>query len=347
MRLIFMIDHMNGYGGAQRVLANLMNEAVTRKDDVLLVLTGGTITSVYSLHSSIQVFKSEEKNKVKKVRDIRKRIKEYNPNCVISFLTLVNILALISTLGLNVPVIISERNDPDKETKLEKISSFLFYRFADTVVVQTEDIAKKIGKIFHGEIRIIANPINGHDFEKNSYDSGKNIIAVGRLNHQKNYHFMLRCFKQFLCNNPGYKLDIFGVGDLLDDLRSFSEELGIDDSVAFRGNVNNILEREIKYDMFIMTSDFEGMPNALAEAMSVGLPCVSIDCDGGGAKELLSTDKGILVDKGDIDGFVSAMEKITHDRNYAQKIGRKAKEIKVELSVPNIMKKWYQAINSL
>ena len=81
----------------------------------------------------------------------------------------INVYSTIACKLLGKKIIISERNDPDKETKLEKISSVLFYRFADTVVVQTEDIAKKIGKIFHGEIRIIANPINGHDFEKNFY----------------------------------------------------------------------------------------------------------------------------------------------------------------------------------
>lgn len=350
MKIIFLIDHMNGFGGAQRVIANLSNEFSNNGDDVCILLTGNTTNSVYSLNEDIIVccfheYADKNVSRFDKINRIRKNIKSFSPDIVISFLTMVNIMTLIATLGTNIPVIISERNDPDRCTRKEKIFSKIFYRFADCIVVQTQDIKCKVMKICQCDIEIIENPIVEHRFEKICYQLSNKIVAVGRLNKQKNYIFMLKVFRDFLLINPQCILDIYGVGEERNNLIKSAEKLEINNNVNFMGNVSDILSREKEYDLFVMTSDFEGMPNALAEAMSVGLPCISTNCDGGGAEALIDSGvNGILVDKGNREKFVKEINTIYIDNVLRETIGSNAKKINISLSKEKILAKWSRII---
>jgi len=353
LKIIFMIDNMNGFGGAQRVISSLANEASKNNVQVLLILTGDSIISVYELNKEIEIScyeteKSKWKSKIGKIVYIRSKIKKFKPTIIIPFLTMVNIMAIIASFGLNIPLLLSERNDPDKCSKLEKILSRFLYRFSNGIVVQTEEISKKISSFYRKKIYIIPNPITETNFVKKDYSQKKRIIAVGRLNEQKNYPLMIEAFSELLKEHPEYILEIFGIGILEEKLKNLVISKGLSNSIMFFGNVKNIIEVEIAADFFLMTSNYEGMPNALAEAMSIGLPCISTNCDGGGAANLIVTgENGQLIEKGNINQLLVAMEKYVKDVTFAEKMGKNAKEITKQLNVKMIMSMWYSVFTDL
>jgi len=351
MKIVFLIDRMSGFGGAQRVIANLANAFQRGGHSVCIMLTGNMEKSVYPLESGVEVRCVQESsvNRIRKIRRMRHAIRSYAPDVIISFLTMVNVLTLMAAFGTGIPVVVSERNDPDQCTGEEKLLSRLFYRFSDCVVVQTEKIGDKIRKFYAGGIVVIENPITPHTVEKTDYTLKKKLLAVGRLDCQKNYPFMLRSFRMFLEN--GRKecvLDIYGTGREKQAIEELAVRLNIEKNVFFKGNVAGMIALEKGYDCYIMTSDYEGMPNALAEAMSVGLPCISVDCDGGGAAALIdSGSNGILVRKGDLEDFVRQMERVYEDAELRKALGEKAKALRERLSEEAVLLKWRRLIQQL
>ena len=343
-----MIDNMKGFGGAQRVIANLCNELTQQGNSVMLLITGNVTETVYELDNSIVIKAFDDTSKIKKLQKLRKTVVEFKPNVVVSFLTMVNIMAAITTMGTKIPLIISERNDPDYCTKSEKKLSNLFYRFADVAVVQTEDIRNKLRKVYRGKTVIIENPLIDHAVDKIDYTPTHKIVAVGRLTKQKNYKLMLSAFADLLKEHPGYLLDIYGIGELESELKAYTIQRDIGEAVNFKGNSNSVLELEKSYDFFIMTSDHEGMSNALAEAMSIGLPCISTDCDGGGAAALIQNNvNGILVPKNDVLALTAAMETLVRDPKHSELLGMNAKQIKLKLDKKVISHHWIALINSV
>lgn len=350
MKIAFFIDSMNGFGGAQRVISVLSNAFTGGGNEVMLLMTGDTAESVYPLEDATRYAYTGPcngvANKLKKYITLRKKVLEFKPDVAVAFLTATNVVAALILRFTGIPLIISERNDPDKCTPNEKRLSKLFYPFADGLVVQTENIKQQLSRIYKKEIKIIPNPLQQFNFEKNDYALSKKMVAVGRINVQKNYPLMLEAFKQLLQEYPGYQLHIYGAGDRLDEYQSLAQELAIQDNVTFMGNRPNPLERELDADMYVMSSDFEGMPNALAEAMSVGFPSISTDCDGGGARYLIRDGQnGILVEKGNREQLAQAMKVLAQDRAYAKRLGEEAKSLKQMLHIDKITQLWVDYIN--
>ena len=349
MRIAYMIDTMNTFGGAQRVIAVLCNQSINDNQQTHLILTGNVYDSVYPLSNGLKVFCcTESSSRISKLLRIRKYIKENHIDYVVSFMDLVNIYAILSLLGSKIPVIISERIDPDRNTRLIQLLDRLFYNLSATAVVQTTEIADKFRKFYKKNIYVIPNPINDQVVCKGDYSITNKAIAVGRLTPQKNYKLMIDAFCMFRKNYPDYVLEIYGRGYEKDSLTEYIIKNGCDEFIFLKGNAPDIIQFEHLADFYIMTSDYEGMPNALAEAMAAGLPCISTNCDGGGAASLITNDyNGILVNKGDKNGLVDAMIKITKDRVFAYTIGQAAHDIKNKLSSENIYNMWKNVLLSL
>ena len=117
--------------------------------------------------------------------------------------------------------------------------------------------------------------------------------------------------------------------------------------VLFKGYVDNVSKYIASASCFAMTSDFEGMPNALIEAMCIGVPCIATDCDGGGIRELINSKNGILIKRNDIPSLVDSLIKVVSDKKLAEEIGKNATLIKEHLSYDNIYGKWEQYIDSI
>ena len=171
----------------------------------------------------------------------------------------------------------------------------------------------------------------------------KIIVTTGRLNKHKNHSLLICAFKRIVAFFPDYRIIIYGEGpERLND-EILIRKLGLQEYVLLPGTTNNVPEKIYKASLYVLTSDFEGMPNSLMEAMALGLPCISTDCPCGGPRELIVSGKnGMLVPVGDEDALANAMKKLLNDERYAIELGKNAMKIREELSMDIICRKWYE-----
>ena len=171
---------------------------------------------------------------------------------------------------------------------------------------------------------------------------------MGRLEPQKNHRLLIESFALITEKNNEYKLIIYGEGSLRDELVELTRQLNIEEKVSFPGYCSDTAEILSTAKIFVLSSDFEGMPNALAEAMSMGISCVATDCGGGGAKQLIDDGvNGILVPCGDKVALAQALETLIIDEDFAYQIGLAAREIRNTLSAHAIYNVWENLLYDL
>lgn len=341
-------------GGAERVICNLANY-LCDKDNKVTVVTFGVCDRSYKLMDDVIVqplLSLEEKAKKNKLLSIWIRIfrlyKFYKKNScdvVISMLPVPIILTLFMKSIIRGKVIISERNFPGIYSPITKILLKKLSTRADGYVFQTEDSMRWYGKnLFNCEI--IPNAVNKNFFSRQYFGKReKKIVSVGRLDKQKNHELLLKAFSLIIDEFGEYTLHIYGEGSERDQLTKMIKNLNLERKVFLEGNVENVVEGIYKATLFVLSSDYEGMPNALIEAMSCGLPCVSTDFLGGGARVLIENGKnGYLVKCNDVTGMSRCMKMILSSEDIREKIGNNAAKINKQYSSEIIYSKWERLI---
>ncbi len=275
-------------------------------------------------------------------------MKKIKPNCVVSLGAQYKLIEQVGILGKE-KTVLSERNWPRSEYGSQDEFDVAARRFekADAVVFQTAEARNCFSEYHINRAVVIPNAAPNFDYEWVGGES-KRIALVGRLFPQKNISMAIRSFYLFSMRHPGYVLDIYGEGPLLEELQQLSSSLGISDSVVFNGKSKRIYEALESCCLYISTSDFEGISNALLEAMSIGVPCVCTDCDGGGARLLIRDGfNGSLVSCGDEEGFARAMEEVLMSGEKMQTYSANAKQVKKEMSEDAIYGKWEALISEI
>ena len=169
----------------------------------------------------------------------------------------------------------------------------------------------------------------------------KVVVAVGRLDVQKNYPLLIRSFAKIIKEGIDAELHIYGKGPLLEELSEIASVEGLEDKVVFKGFRSNVWHDIEKASVYVLSSDYEGMPNALIEAMALGLPVISTNCPIGGPSELITSgENGILVPIGDEDLLAKAMVSILTNKDFAYRLGDSAVKVYEELSISSIAEKW-------
>ena len=159
---------------------------------------------------------------------------------------------------------------------------------------------------------------------------------------------LIKAFAIFSKEHPDYILEIYGEGEQEPKIKKMVKKLGLDKKVRFMGYVDNVSERIAEAACFAMSSNFEGMPNALIEAMCIGLPCVAVDCDGGGVRELIKNGvDGFIVEKGDAKELAVKLAKVVDDDKLAAKLSENALEMRKKLKSDKIYSKWVSAIKKV
>lgn len=351
MKILFYIGNLRK-GGAERVVATLSNKLVEKNEVIIITTTDEKIE--YSLNKSIKLFnlKNFDGNKNPLVKNIiyLKRLKDYikdiDPDIILGFLPEPSYRLLLLKPFIKTPVIISDRNDPKVEYASLKSRTIMktLYKKADGFVFQTEEARSYFSKKIQDKSVVIANPVDDKFFNVNYCgENSKEFINVGRLNEQKNQIFLIESFKEIIKKYPDYKLLIYGDGDMKEELSSYIIKNKLNDNVKLCGNVDNI-ENVLKDKKgFILSSKYEGMPNALMEAMAVGVPCISTDCPCGGPRELIKNNiNGLLVKSNDKNELVSAMYKIIENDKMCKKIAMSAKKNMNNYSCDKIVSKWFE-----
>ncbi len=234
-------------------------------------------------------------NFIKRLYFINLQLRRDKPEILISFLETTNITVLIASffVGSIKKRIISDRNDPRRSDRpfLIFLLKFIFYRFADHIVLQTKKIRENYNYLKKKRIEIIPNTISKNLYFKKKYNFSKNfkLISVGRLEYQKGYDILIKSLKELKKTRSDFICHIFGVGSekhrIIKNIRKFD----LQNNIFLKGVKKDILKYYKNYDLFVLSSRFEGFPNSLLEALASGLVSISSDCDYG-PKEIVSNN---------------------------------------------------------
>lgn len=346
MKITFILGSM-GRGGAERVISILSREYAQKgwETEIILLLSGNV---EYDLHETTKVFdfSAGGGSRIKKLpywlKNIRKHIKSGKPDVVLSFAARINIIVQAACFGLNQKIIVSERNDPkcDGRSIFVKCLTKLLYPLADCVVFQT----KRAASYFNGLKNnvIIPNPIEVAIYAKE--EKQPKIVNVGRLTPQKNQKMLIDAFSKIYKEHPEYSLEIYGEGELRETLQTQINSLRLEKNVLLMGNKKNIHECICDAQMFVLSSDYEGLSNALLEAMMMGLPCISTNC--AGSDEVIEDGvNGLLVPVGDIDALAEALERLVIDEKLRDDMSKNVKESVKSFNGSEVITKWKNVID--
>jgi len=357
-------------GGAERQVSILLKE-LSKKYNITLVLMNDTI--FYEVPENVEIIFLEKSNPfeigVKKLFKLpflafkyKKILKEKNIQVSLSFMNRPNYInALTKLFGSKVKTIISERAMPSLQHQngiQGKINKFLIknlYKKADIVVANSKGNQKDLKENFNIKAKVIYNMLdfdckNEKKFEKFTF------ISIGRLDEGKNHKLLINSFKKF---NLEAELWLIGDGPLREELEKLIKELKLEEKVKFLGRQKDVFKFLNKADCFVFSSNYEGFPNVLLEALACTLPIISTDCFSG-PREILApgteyknlkaieiAEYGILTPLGDEEKLVKAMKLIYKDEKLRYNFKNKAKERIKEFEVSKIIKQWEKTINEL
>lgn len=343
MKILLFTSVLSG-GGAERVLCQLAN-GLSSNNDILLVAAYKT-DSEYQINKKVKKLyvdsSVEKKNPALQIKRIRAIVKKEKPDICLSFLPQPNYKLILATLGLKTKVIISVRNDPKQEysSVSNKVLSKILYPISDGIVFQTKQAKAYFSEKLRRKSAVIMNQVDEKFFS--THRKGKKYwIATGRLNSQKNYPMMLRTFSKLIAKYPDEVLRIYGQGDLNLELQHQIVELNLQKNVFIMGHTDDVAEALAYAKGFLLTSDYEGMPNGLLEALAMGIPCISTDCPCGGPREVIKNGiNGFLIDVKDSEKLYDNMERLILDDELSKKISINAKKYNYKYKPENVLQNW-------
>lgn len=347
MRLLFIRDFFD-YGGASKMIINVAG-AMSKLGHDSYVFAYGSESCPIEIPDGVHFVKGSPyiDNRVlrhpAKIGEIRKKIKEVNPDLIVTFMPYPSILTMIAKIGLKKRIVISERGDPRIYGGFIKLLGHRIIGCADGAVFQTEGARDFYTGRLHARSVVIPNAITIRKSERRPWDQRENTIAfVGRFfNQQKRQDLMVEAFARLAPSYPELKLVFYGDGEDMGSIKALVKKYNLSDRVNFEGSVSPIEPYLKKAKMYVLTSDYEGIPNSLIEAMCVGLPCVATDCTPGGARLLIEDGiNGVLIPRGKVDDIVKGCEKILGNPEKSEKMGIKAQEICEKYSPEAIYPRW-------
>jgi GalNAc-alpha-(1->4)-GalNAc-alpha-(1->3)-diNAcBac-PP-undecaprenol alpha-1,4-N-acetyl-D-galactosaminyltransferase len=344
MKILFTIASLNS-GGAERVLSTLANHWIDKgwEISILVVSSNG---SFYNTDKKVKLISLLDEYKAKNskiqilyyIKGIRQTIKQENPDIVISFITLMNILVLSATRGLDIPVLISERNyfNQLKKKPLQVLRRLLYPKSSGMVVLSEYDYKRYS---YVKSKKIIFNPLNKQNILDVNIDKKEKIlIAVGSLSSQKGFGMLIEALS--LLELKGWKFLIIGEGSLRTALSTLIKEHNLENNVFLIGKKNNIFDYYKRASIFVLSSLYEGFPNVLAEAMAHGCACVAFDCKTGPSEMIRDEVNGYLVEANNINVLSQRIETLMKSESIRKKFSKEALDIKEKLELNKITTIW-------
>ncbi len=357
MRILFLNVDL-GYGGAEKMMAWTANQLCAYGFDVTFLTYRNPNVNYQNLDEKVkrQHIQLESKGGgvvdfIRTSRRLHKYIKQEQFDVAIAFLSPSQIRLVQACKGTKTKVLLSHRGDPFVEgqlTGIKRLTSGLMNRLflqADAYVFQTYKAQAFFPKHIQNRSVIIPNPIHPLKRTKER-NPDKRIVNVSRLElAQKRQDLIIEAFNKICDKYPGYTLEFYGDGPDEEYLKK--KAIG-NKRIFFKGVTINVVESIQNAAFFVLASDYEGIPNALLEAMSIGVPCVSTDCSPGGASLLIDNkEKGIIVKCGDSNELAEAMEFMINHPDFAEESAIKALDVNERFSEKKISKKWFEFVNRL
>ena len=347
-------------GGAERVIANLAQYLDEKGYHVVLVTTHKAEIE-YEVPQNVKRILSEPderelqggriRNFLIRFRKLRRIWKEEKPDVIVSFIGKNNIMAILTSLGMGIPVAVSVRGEPGEEYYnglLRFLARNLFY-LADGVILQTKLCMEFFPKGVRKKAIILKNPVNPVFFrEPYRGEREKTIVAVGRVDENKNHEMLIRAFAGIADEFPEYRLIIYGDGDKRSDLLKLTKELKLEDRISLPGNIDNVADAIYKTRVFVLSSNTEGMPNTLIEAMILGLTVVSTDCPCGGPAELIVHGvNGLLSPVKDVNAMKENLQFVLNNLHRADEMAHEASKTSDIYDVNKVYLEWEKYLKYL
>jgi len=344
---------MNG-GGAQRVISQMANSWVEKNHNIF-ILTISKEKPFYDLNEKLNIIQLNMTGKpnnpisgfyanLLRIKTVRKTIKSLSPDIVISFLTQTNIISTLACKSLNIPIIISERINPEKASisAIWKVARYIIYRLSNIIVVQTK-FAQEFFKGYKTRTEIIINPVKKIDLSRDIKEPI--ILAAGRLTYQKGFDLLIKAFAGV--SSKEWQLIILGDGPERNNLHKLITDLDLINRVQMPGLVKNIDTFFSRASIFVLSSRFEGFPNILCEAMAAGLPCISFNCNSGPLDIIDQKVNGILVENENEEELSLAINTLINNEHQRETMGKEALKIAAKMNLGKVMHQWENIIFSI
>ncbi len=353
-------------GGAERVLSILANHWAEKGWDIT-ILTFADGPSFFDLHPSVKYSPLSLQKRArfavqrflanfKRLWVLRKAIKESQPQVVISFLEEINVHTLVSTIGLGVPVIVSERSEPSKHLHggiWDKLRRWT-YPLAAKVVSVTKSADDYLKWLPQDKRCVISNPVMSPSLSSDELqlpkgiDPGKKwLMAMGRLSYAKGYDLLLSAYQKIADKYPDWQLIILGEGSLRPELESLSKNLNLENRVVLPGSLKDPFLLLKKAQLFVLSSYYEGFVNSLGEAMACGLPVLSFDCPGGPREIIRHEIDGLLIPAEDVTALADGLDRLMGDEKELKRLAANAPEVVERFSKDKIVGQWEEVISSV
>lgn len=341
-------------GGAERVTSVLANELVQQGHRLKIVTILGDDVK-YKIDERIRyapiIVKNQ--NKVLRVTErfilLRREIVEFKADVVFSLATENNIYSILSTMLLNIRVIVSERNDPNNDPKSKAVRKLrdIIYNFGKGFIFQTPEAMEYFNKRIQERSCVIPNPVVAIPFERKSMSERKGIVAACRLDEQKNLEMMIEAYANLSEKHLDVNLTIYGVGEKHADIVKLIEEKGLKDRVCLPGFSADLKREMNNYAVYLSTSSYEGISNSMLEAMALGLTVAVTDCPIGGSRLAVNNLKnGMLFGVNEMEGCVKALDYLLSRPDERERMGNNATKIVDEWSAAKIATKWVEFANN-
>ncbi len=366
------------FGGAERVISEMANHFSRSENDVTLITLDSTETDTYKLSPRVnrialgmmqesRGFGQAIVKNLQRVRRLRRAIQTAQPQTVISFTDRMNVVTLLACLGLNVDVVVSERIDPARHDigRTWSLLRRLVTPRSRALVVQTERTRQQMrGIMRHKPIFVIPNaartpsgtekgtgPICAkHPLGRSGkldlspfpcpHSAGRRIVAMGRLERQKGFDLLIDAFSRIAAKCGEWTLEILGEGPQRGELERLIEGHSLRSRVTLAGWIAEPESVLRQADLFVLSSRYEGFPNALLEAMACGLPVVSFDCPSGPAEIVRHDVDGLLVPADDVDALSAAIERLISNPQQRLRLADRAPDVLERFSTERFFAQW-------
>ena len=364
MRRVTLVCASLAGGGAERVAADLCRYLLEQDRDIALLTLTGDDADDYECPEGVRRVRMEIRRAppsllhrvwylIGRVVAVRRKLTALKPDVVVTFIDKVNMLVLIALFGTGIPVIVSERVHPGYNpiARLWFWVRQVIYPLARSVTVQTEEGAEwfRRNSLIKHPI-VIPNAIRyRRDLEALSavvLDEARHpfVLAIGRLDKQKGFDLLLEAFGR--SGLPGAGWNLVGRGRELAALKQQAAALGIANAVTFAGFVE-VGPWLAQADLFVLSSRFEGFPNALMEAMQMQRACISFDCLSGPSDLIENEQNGVLVAPQDVAALSAALKRLAADPALRSRLGTEAGKVSERFSHTRIYGKWLALIDAV